>query len=66
MASEAEKLLRRVYNEFGPKEISSKGIVPLPTRKFARMTKHGVDKWYDFSRRHLMHRIAKLLESTDA
>lgn len=59
----AERLLRKIYHEDGPRGFDNRLDRPLPTDKFAAMSRKKVDENWDFPRRHLMHKIAKALES---
>ena len=62
--SRADRLLRRVYKELGPKEIYKEEPRPFPMKKFAAMTEPETRIWDGLSDhdRRLMHRIAKHLE----
>ena len=47
-----------IYNYYGPRTDKGK---PLSVYKYAKMSRKQVDLFYDFSERHMMHRVAKLL-----
>ena len=64
----SDHMLRRVYNELGPKHTApSKRVARgrfsvFPSRKFAAMTRKQIDELWNFPNLHLMHSVAKALE----
>lgn len=58
-----ETLLWKIYNQYGPKDLSRNKIRPFSADKYAAMTRSQIDAKWDFADRHLMHRIAKELVS---
>lgn len=61
----ADRLLRKLYNELGPKEVHNQKFRAVPTRKFAALTRKQIEAWDGMSDecRTLMWRIARHLES---
>ena len=60
----SDRMLRRVYNELGPKEVRNKQFKPFPARKFAALSRKQVEENWDFHGKEVMHKVAKVLEST--
>lgn len=54
----AISLLQIIYEQYGPR---GKGMRVLPPKAYAKFSPSRVDKTYDFSDRHLMHNVAKVL-----
>lgn len=59
MISEMSKALLAVYRKHGPRGGLRGELVPI--EKFAAMSRAEVNRLWDFSDRHLMHRIAKAI-----
>lgn len=49
------RLLAEIYEEEGP---GGSGGKKVPPKEFAALTSQQVDEKWDFSHRHLMHRVA--------
>jgi hypothetical protein len=56
----AERLLREIYKLEGPRGAVGNGALRIS--EYAKMTRKEVDENYNFPHRHLMHRIARLLD----
>lgn len=59
MISDMAKVLRAIYRKHGPR--AGRGGV-VPADQYAAMSRAAVNRLWDFSDRHLMHRIAKVLQ----
>lgn len=53
------KVLRAVYETYGPGSVGS--AKKYPPVEYARLTTQEIDAKWDFTERHLMHRVAKAL-----
>ena len=59
----SDRMLRRVYNEFGPKHTPNGKFAVFPSRKFAKLTRKQAKEKWNFYGVELMHRVAQVLEA---